>query len=317
MGGGSTSWSDSHDYDWSSSSTVTKKSARSYAQDDKRTYTGHTSQGLEPPVGKNISTDSSLAALLVVDVTGSMNKWPGLIFEKIPTLYNETNAILQGIDLDELKNGKKLEQLLELAVLAVGDAKGDSFPLQVLDFSKGPDLVNGVNTIFPEGGGGGNAKESYDLAAYYTLHHCKTPKIPKSVKPLLIIAGDEGFYDTIDKRLVKKYIGDDLDNSLTTETMMKKLASKYDTYLLRPEECYEADTYARIHKQWQDVLGVEKVYKMTDPKRLVDCVIGIASLHADKFDLGVQILERRQTASQVKEVLETLHPHPTVQKYQK
>jgi hypothetical protein len=309
MGGMSSSWDDykASSYDWDSSSSVTKKSAASYSKQDKRIYTGSTT-GIKPPVGKDIYTSSPLAAVLMVDITGSMKKWPGLIFNKIPTLYNEANAGLQGLDLEELEKGKKVKDLLEMAVVAVGDVQYNYHPLQVVDFSKGPDLVKGVNKIFPEGCGGGNKVESYDLAAYYLNKHCKTPNIPKGAKPLLIIAGDEGFYEELPADFIRDFTGDNRKKDVNSTRTIEELASRFDTFILRPEENYSASVYANIHKQWQDVLGPQRVLRMNNPQRLVDCVIGICSYAADNFEEGVKILERRQTPQQVKQVLETLHP---------
>ena len=132
MGGMSSDWGDSSAYDFSGDSHVTKKSAKDYARDDNRSYTGSSSKGIAPPVGKNITAKGDLAAILIVDVTGSMQKWPKLIFEKIPTLYNEANVAIQGLDLKNLEKGKKASDNLELAVIAIGDAYVDERPLQLL-----------------------------------------------------------------------------------------------------------------------------------------------------------------------------------------
>ena len=309
MGGMSSDYTSS--YDWSSRKSVTRKSAKNYAQDDDRDYSGHSSKGLGAPKGKEISTQSPLAAILVVDVTGSMHRWPGLIFEKIPTLYNEANVALQGLDLDELEKGKKEPQnLLEMAVIAIGDArKGDRQPLQVLDFSKDTDLVNGVNKIWPEGGGHGNLQESYDLALYFIAKHCSTPKVPKKAKPLLIIAGDEGFYENISKSEVKGLIGDTLRQDLKTTDVIEQLVKAYDMFMLRPEPGdYSSRDYATVHEQWQKVLGPQRVMRMEDPQRLVDCIIGICAYASDNFGIGEALLKRRQSPEQVKQVLRTLHP---------
>jgi len=308
MGGGSTDWSRSSRYDWKDEPDVVKKSARDYAKTDRRTYSGNLSSGLPAPVGMDIHSKNPLSVVLVVDVTGSMKEWPGLIFEKIPTLYNECNAALQKVDLDSLKAGATLDDKLEMAVIAVGDVMCDNYPLQVVDFSSGPALTEGINRIKPEGGGGGNLKESYDLAAYYLLKHCKIQDTGKIAKPILVIAGDEGYYLTLSPRDVKKYTGDDISKSLDSKSLFTDLTKKYDTYLLRPELSYSSEDYAIIHKQWQDTLGPERVLKMDDPKRLVDCIIGICAYAADNFSEGEKILRRRQTDDQVDEVLKVLHP---------
>lgn len=309
MGGYSTDWSSSRDYNWSRDNNVTRRSSRDYTRDDNRNYTG-SRNGAVPTPGDKLKTDSQLAAVMVVDVTGSMGKWPSLIFEKIPALYNETNVALQGLDPDELAAGNKTaDSLLELAVLAVGDYKHDRFPIQVVNFSKGPDLVNGVNKIHPEGGGGGNAKESYDLSLYYILNHCEMPNIPQDFKPPLIIAGDEGFYTEVSKDVVKRYIGDDLAHDLKTEDVIRKLMQKFDVYILRPEgDGYPPIAYQAIRHQWNEVLGSQRVMLMSDPERLVDCVIGICAYSADHFQIGEKLLERRQTPRQVQEVMKILHP---------
>jgi hypothetical protein len=308
MGGFSTSWGSSSSYDWDDKAT--RKSARDYAKSDNRSYTGHNSNGIAPPVGVNIATDSPLAQILVVDVTGSMRSWPSLIFEKIPALYTECNAAMQGFEPEDLKEGNvQLEDILKTSVIAIDDARQrSSHPIQVVDFSSGADLVKGVNEIYPVGGGGGNEMESYDLAAYFITRHCKTPNMSKGAKPTVIIAGDEGFYPDINRDEIKRYMGDDLKRNLKTTTLMERLARDFDTYLLRPELSYYPSTYARIHKEWQDVLGPQNVLKMDDPARLVDCIIGISAFAADSFDQGIHMLERRQTKGQVKEVLRTLHP---------
>ncbi len=305
MGGMGTDWSSSRSYDWSSDNSVSSRSARSYAQQDQRKYTG--GKGL-PVKSRTLETESPLAGILGVDTTGSMRTWPQLIFEKIATLYNEANVSLQGMDLDDLAQGKEVDDIMEMSVFSIGEIKTDRYPIQATDFCKGPDLVNNVNKLHPEGGGGNNAVESYDLAAYFALKRCKTPNVPEGAKPLFIIAGDEGFYDTLIADDVRHYIGTNIQKNRRTTDVLKEVAEKYDTYVLRPEISYSATVMRRVHKQWCDVLGSQRVLKMDDPKRLVDCIIGICAYSADNFDLGMNILERRQSPQQVKDVLKTLRP---------
>jgi len=308
MGGYGSDYGSSRDYDFSSSSKVTKKSARDYAKDDNREY--HVpSKGLPSPVGVDLSTKSPLSALLLLDQTGSMGEAPKYIIEKMPTMYSESNAAIQGKKLSELSKGEKLEDKLEIAVIAIGDERNNELnPLQAVDYAQGGILVKNVLNIYPEGNGGGNARESYDLGLYFALNHVKTPKID-GIKPIMVIVGDEGFYEDIRKTEIKKHTGDVLSGNLKTRDVIKDLTNKFDVYMLRPELSYDSTTYARIHKQWQDVLGRERVLKMEgEYKRLVDCFIGICGFAADNFEEAEAMLKRRQTPSQVSEVLATLHP---------
>ncbi|VVB78021.1 Uncharacterised protein [uncultured archaeon] len=308
MGGFSSDYGSSRDYSFSPTPSVTKRTARDYAKEDKREYAAPT-RGITTVHGKNISTDSDYAAIFVVDVTGSMKDWPKLIFNKIPTLYSESNAAIQGLRLKDLESGKKLEDKLEMAIIAVGDMNYDNYPLQIIDFSKGSELVKGVKSIHPEGGGGPFGEESYELVAYYLDNHCK---INSKKKPLLVYACDEDFYSTIHKDHVKKLFGDKIPSSLSSDTVMKRVLNKFDSYVLRPEPGAEPDNvvYKEAHEHWQKLLGgnSQKVLKMNDPSRLVDCFIGIAGYAANNFKQAEEMLRRRQTPGQVDEVLKSLHP---------
>jgi len=316
MGGYSSSrGSSSKDYDWSSSSRVTKKSASDYATSDKRKYDSSAAKGIACPADqkdKELKTDSDLASIIMLDVTGSMSDLPEKIIEKMATLYHESNAAIQGYSPKELEKDKtkasSLETKLDIAVVAVRDSRmGDDYPIQTVNFSHGADLVKNVNQILTSGGGG-NAKESYDLAAYHLIKHVETPKIPSGVKPLLVIVGDEGFYDISRASEVKDFIGDSIPQDLDGKKLMQTLAKKYDVFLLRPELSYDQTTYAEIHKQWAEILGQERVLKMNDSKRIVDCIIALHGYVANNLKGAEDMLKRRQTPEQVKEVLETLHP---------
>lgn len=308
MGSGGSDWGSSRSstYDYGSAPSVTRRPARDYAKADKRVYQGSNEGIVKVP--KVITTDSSYAAVLIVDVTGSMKDWPGKIFEKMPTLYNEANAVMQKVPLAELKAGKKLENLLDIAVIAVQDVM-NATPIQVVDFSQCKKLSDGVNRI-AVGGGGGNEVESYDMAIHYVLNHCKLPNVPKGTKVPLIIAGDEGFYEEVDPAEMERWIGDKQVKERDTSKLIKQLCDEYNVYVLRPEPFYDASTYARIHKQWTEAVknGDERVMRMKTPERLVDCIITLCAHSAKNIDEGVAMLKRRQTEAQVSDVLETLHP---------
>lgn len=309
MGGTSIDYGSSRDYDFDSKPSVTKKSAASYAKDDKREYVAPT-KGLPHIKGKDISSESKYAGAILLDQTGSMKDIPRIFIDKMPTLYAEANAAVQGKKLLDLQSGEKLEDLLEISVVAIGDSRfRESYPFQVLDYCKVPALVKGVLGIYPEGMGGGNLSESYDLGTYYLLNHSKTPNVPKSVKTPLIILGDEGFYPEILAQEVEDFIGDKLPNNLETKEIMKQLKKKFDVYVLRPELSYSESEYAKVQEQWEGVFGAERVLKMKEGyQRVVDCIIGIFGYAANNFENAKELLERRQKPEQVEEVLETLHP---------
>ena len=311
MGGGSTDFSSSRSYDFADVPAVTKKSAASYAREDRREYTP-TSKGL-PALGRNMSTKNPLTLTILLDLTGSMQQIPAKFVEKISTLYSETNAAMQGKDLKTLASGEKLEDLLDIGIVTIGDAAfsggyADKYPVQVVDFCHGPALTKAVNDIYSQGGGGSNTMESYDLGAYFLLNHCDVPNAPNGAKPLLILAGDEGFYETVRASWVKQFIGDDLPKDLKTADVLSALGKKFEVNVLRPELSYSRSEYDLIQKQWQGVFNPQVVMPMDGYDRLVDCIIGCAGYASNNFNVSEDLLRRRQKPAQVDEVLKTLHP---------
>jgi len=309
---GGVSVSSSRKYDWDNDAPVTRKSAKQYSGDDGRVYTGYASKGLKPPVppvGMDITTDAFLPEIILLDVTGSMKSMPRLFLEKLATLYEESNAVLHGYGPDEMKTkAGQVADDLALSIIAVGDAHCDSHPLQVANFERRAGLINPINNIYPEGGGGGQAKESYELALYYVMKHCKLPNLPQGAKPLLVVFGDEAFYDEVDKTYVKRLIGDDLKADIPTKDVIKELQKQYEIFVLRPELDYDADTYKMIHRTWESVLGPERVLKMQQPERVVDDIVGLNGIISYNFKKAEDVLRRRQTPKQVDDVLKDLHP---------
>jgi hypothetical protein len=224
-------------------------------------------------------------------------------------LYNESNAALLGYNPKDLKNKKPLDIPLEmeLSIIAVGDANSDSYPLQVLDFKKHDDLARDINKIFPEGRGDGSKEESYELAMYYLLHHCETPKARN--KPICVIFGDEAYYDKVSRIQVRDLIGDELDHDLDSRDVIKKLYKKFEVYVLRPEISYSKEEYAEIHKKWTDVLPEENVMKMVDPEAIVNCIILVCGKATGHDKQALDMLERREEQWEIDQALEAVHPN--------
>lgn len=303
--GGSSTFSSSGSYDWSRSAA--HKTAKDFADDDRRTYTGYSARGLDPPVGKDISTKSKLPVILELDVTGSMETWPRFILDRVPTMYHEMNAVLQGYDPKQLENNLvPVEQEMEISIIAIGDELYDRRPLQVVDFQKHNKLVKSLNEIYPEGGGGGNAMESYAMGAYYALNHCKTDNA--MIKPLCFIAGDEAFYDTLDKKQVKRLTGDTLKQDMDSFEIMRELNRRFETYVLRPELSYPKNVYEDIHRKWKKVVNGERVLRMEDPEAIVNCMIMLAGVSSNNYKQALGMLNRREEKWEIDQALKAIHP---------
>ena len=71
-----------------------------------------------------------------------------------------------------------------------------------------------MDSLYPEGNGGGQGCESYDLAALMYLKRCE---IPNARKPILVFTGDEGIYKMIDQEQAERVVGEKLWRSCTTQ----------------------------------------------------------------------------------------------------
>ncbi|MHA1301434.1 MAG: hypothetical protein ACTSO9_18590 [Candidatus Helarchaeota archaeon] len=281
------------DYSYDTDDDIVKKSAASYNIDYGRKY--ETKTVLPPPIGKHLITEAKFPMVVIVDVTGSMKEWPRIIFEKLCILYNETLFFLP----------ETLKESFEISFAAIGDAYSDDAPLQITDFAEGEELDENIKSLYPEGGGGGQTRETYELAAYYYLTHCDMPNALKFPKPLLIFVGDEGFYSKLNRNHVKQLIGDTLKTDQITKNIFEKLKQKFNVYILRVPYGSE-ESEKRIQKDWEKVLGRDHVIIMKKPRRIVDTILGIIATAVDEWDKFKDRIEIRQTPEQVDQVYSTL-----------
>jgi len=264
-----------------------------------------------------LSTNSPSPLLIAADVTGSMGEWPAVMFSKLPYL--------------ELEGQEYLGKNMEIAWLAVGDATSDKYPLQARPFTKGTDLKKRLEELVIEGGGGGQVKESYQLAAFYALHKAD---MPRAVHPILIMIGDEEPYDVVSVSEAKT-AGVTLAKPASTEQVFVDLRKKMAVYLIRkPYEAVKDPTPPvdkgatnawdmileakedpfkglgaldkRIHQTWSALIGDDHIAYLADPTRVVDVIFGILAKETGRFADFRKEIEERQTKAQVTTVYKAL-----------
>jgi hypothetical protein len=247
----------------------------------------------------NITTDSPAPLVILCDVTGSMGDWPATIFSKLPYL--------------ELEAQEYLGDKMEICWGAVGDHTcSDKYPLQMRQFVKGTELKEELKKLIVEGGGGGGARESYEMAALYCA---KNISMPKAVKPILIVIGDEGFYENINKADAKQYALVNLKARVQSKEVFTELQRKFSVYLIRkPYGWSGVDSTSAsdrtIHAQWAKVLGDDRVVMLPKADRVVDVIFGLLARETDRVEYFEDELKGRQKPGQVKTVmkaLETVH----------
>ena len=267
-----------------------EKDAADAAKKGGRTYlAGKNAPDLElaDPRGKRLRTDSKNPILVAVDVTGSMAHWPAEIFDRLPLLYQTLSQYREDV---------------ALSFAAIGDATCDRHPLQVTDFAHGAALDERLAALWGEGGGGGGAKESYELYAWFVQNRVSTPE---AEKPFLIIYGDEGFYPEVDPKQVRHYVGASLEGPVSSRAVFRDLMARYEVYLLRKSYGSAADD-ARIKEQWADALEPQRIIPVLDEQRAVDLALGLIARAWGRFDDFEENMKARQPLAKVKELANSL-----------
>lgn len=246
---------------------------------------------LVSPLNKIIETASENSLVVGIDVTGSMASWPAEIFDRLPLLYQTLSQYRPD---------------LEISFCAIGDANSDNFPLQINNFGKGPALDDHIRALAAEGGGGGQAKETYELFGHFMNTHVR---MPNARSPFLIMFGDEGYYEQIRSGHVKNLIGDTIESDLNSRTMWQELSKKFNVYMLRKPYTNgnEEDT---IREQWTSVLGPEKIIQLPSADRAVDVAMGIVAKHWGQFGDYAQNLSARQDPAAQIAVLQSIRYVP-------
>ncbi len=211
------------------------------------------------PKRKTIVSKSKNPIIIVLDVTGSNINFARLVYDKFPMFYGEIES-------------KKYFKDFDISLIAIGDIATDKYPLQVCDFAKGIELDSWLEKIVLEGNGGGNGKESYDLAALYLLNKFD---FEKDAKPIIFFIGDEAPYG---HHFREDFEICGLEEAKKESDCIKKLVEKFNNvYMLLNKYCGR-DFSSSITKEWEERLEPEHTVKIQEEKSIVDIILGILAL---------------------------------------
>lgn len=202
---------------------------------------------------------NSVAIILALDVTGSMGSIPHfLVKEGLPNIMG--NIIQRGI---------KDPQLL---FLAVGDHECDRSPLQVGQFeSSDPLLDKWLTEVYLEGGGGGNAGESYLLAWYFAAWHTSIDCIEKrGQKGFLFTIGDEPTLPELPAEALANIMGKGQHRNHHAFELLDKAREKYHVYHLHIKET-SAGSQKTTQDGWKQLMGDNLILvdRHTDIARII------------------------------------------------
>jgi hypothetical protein len=181
----------------------------------------------------------SVPIIIGLDVTGSMGDIPkNMIADGLPTMMSTM-----------IQNGVEDAAVL---FLAVGDHECDRFPLQISQFESGDEELDmWLTRTYLEGGGGGNAGESYPLAWDFAANRVSADHIEKrGKKGFVFTIGDEPFLNSFPASAMAEIYGEAQASRLTAAEMYKAACEKFHVFHISIEHGYR-----RANEAWNRLLG--------------------------------------------------------------
>lgn len=274
----------SYDRDVYSSSSYDSWGASSYSATK---FTRNTIDNELKPEGKKIKSNSKNPIIIALDVTGSNIDFARLVYDKLPMFYGEIE-------------GKKYLDDFDICICAVGDAKYDSYPIQIGTPAKGLEIDSWLEKIVLESGGGGNAYESYEIMAHYLANNCE---FRSDAKPIVFFIADESVQKTVSKDECEK-LGIECAESYNP---WPKLNKKFNDNVFVMLNRYCGSFRDDFTKSWIDVLPKQHTIRIPEEKAIIDLMLGILAIQKEELETyALDMKGRGQTIKRIEGVTSSL-----------
>ncbi|GIJ33991.1 hypothetical protein ACN26Z_03090 [Verrucosispora sp. WMMD703] len=222
----------------------------------------------------------STPVAVLFDVTGSMGHVPRVLQAKLPQLLGL--LLRQGYARDP-----------QIMFGAIGDATCDRVPLQVGQFESDNRMDDDLGRIVLEGGGGGQMRESYELALYFMARRTITDSWEKrGRRGYLFVIGDELAYPQVKAGEVSRLVEDDLREDVPLRQIVDEVTRRWDTYYLLPAGSHYSGN-RRVLDFWRDLLG-QNALELDDLAAVCETIALTVGLGEQAIDLdqGLRDLDR-------------------------
>lgn len=265
---GSARWNPS---DWDTYSTHTRTKDRSAI------FTAH---GMNPDFDPrhikvresvdSVANPASTPIIVALDVTGSMGRIPEMLIKgSLGTFIEE---IYQRHPVNDP----------HLMFMGVGDAHYDSAPLQVTQFEADLRIAEQLAGLYLEGGGGGNASESYHLPWYFaglrTVTDCARKR---GKKGYLFTVGDEQAPPALTRAQIERVLGDEVERDLQTEELLALAERDYHVFHVIVEEgsaCRSPNSRAAVLASWERLMP-QRLALLADHTKLSEVLVSTIALN--------------------------------------
>lgn len=243
-------------------------------------------------LNKVVTCDEGTPVVLCLDISGSMNEWPRIFYDKLPMFFGQL----------------KMQEYVKDPKLSFASFSG-GYPLQATKFCEGLDCDTELKKMYMACGGGDG--EPYADAAYFFASgkHVKFGAGLAS-KPYFFFTGDEvmGAFARQLERNVKQTMDPTADCRWDDlQDIWDRLKEKYNVF-------HVAKPGARgVREEWERILGSDRVLMLQTPKAVVDCILGAIAITSGARTIeeyGEDLKERGQDEERRREVLLALSVLP-------
>jgi hypothetical protein len=264
------------------------------------------SQNREPDPGvlvrnRKIFSDSESVVVIFIDDSGSMGEDASLLHGKMPMVVREIKGYLNKP---------------AVCIGMIGDADGDSWPVQITDPIKietdqanvkaGEKIDKQMkDSLHIEKGGGGQGNESYELAGYFVLNKCD---FSKAKQVFVFFLGDEGFYPQVLSGQIQDFIGDRTED-MDSFAMWNALKKKANVFRIHRKYNGGSRSNSAIVSDWEKALGKDHVFLLDDVNAVADLILAAIALvgaKRSKDQYLVDMKNRDQTPKRIAEVAQKI-----------
>ncbi|MBX7269905.1 hypothetical protein KIF24_30365 [Micromonospora sp. Llam7] len=225
----------------------------------------------------------STPVAVLFDVTGSMGYVPRTLQAKLPQLLGL--LLRQGYARDP-----------QIMFGAIGDATCDRVPLQVGQFESDNRMDDDLGRFVLEGGGGGQMRESYELALYFMARHTVTDHWEKrGRRGYLFIIGDELAYPRVKAAEVARLIGGGPREDVPLRQIVDEVTRHWDTYHLLPAGSHYSGN-RRMLDFWRGLLG-QNALELDDLDAVCETIALAIGLGEEAIDLDAGLRDLEQAGS--------------------
>lgn len=238
----------------------------------------------------------STPIIVAVDNTGSMGMLAEILIRKG-----------LGLMIEEIYLRKPVTDP-HVMCMAVGDSWYDRAPLQVTQFEADMRLVEQLSKFYIEGGGGGNAYESYNLPWYFAATRTKCDAyLKRGKKGYLFTVGDEPPPPNMLAEHAQKFLGAKLQKSLSSKEILAMASKQWNIFHIMIEEGGGYNEHPK--NEWRKLLG-QKAIGLADHEDLAELIVSTIQVNEGADLAAVADTWSGSTALVVRNSLKALQKTP-------